>query len=98
MRSCGLLSNARTRKIDNVEEVGLFVDSNGSIKFVLLRSEHLSTFEVWTTSAKLFPVEHVENTLLEYNRVTSSLNTTLSASKFEFFFARPSPPTPPFQN
>jgi hypothetical protein len=50
MRSCGSLSDTRTREVEGVGAMGLIVSSNGGVRLAFLRAEYLGTLEVGTMS------------------------------------------------
>ena len=63
MRSCGSLSDTRTREIEDVGTVGSNVSTYQGIRLAFLRAEDLGTFEVGTTSTKFVPAIKVEKNL-----------------------------------
>ena len=85
MRSCGSLSDTRAREVEGVGAVDLIVSPNRGVGLTFLQAGDLGTLEVGTTSIKFVSAFEVEENLLQNSEVTSTLSTTLSASKFEFF-------------
>ena len=98
MRPCGSLSDTRAREVEGVGAVGFIISSNGGIMLAFVGAKDLGTLKVGTTSTKFLSARHVEKNLLKDSGVTSTLSTTLSSTKLEFFFARAIPPTPPLRN